>query len=124
MLRISIGGLIFVILVTECRAATFDSINVDLVVKNVARSIDLASQLVKMSHKITLQNNGKGAVKSFLYTVEPEMKESLSYIGAQASTADKCNAGSVHVPGAAFAGDSGQLMPRISEYLMKWRSLH
>jgi oligosaccharyltransferase complex subunit alpha (ribophorin I) len=88
MLRIGIGGIIFVILVAECKAATFDSVNLDLVIKNVGRSVDLASQLVKMSHKITLQNNGKGAVKSFLYAVEPEEKESLSYIGAQASTAD------------------------------------
>jgi oligosaccharyltransferase complex subunit alpha (ribophorin I) len=81
-----IGCIIFVILVTECKAATFESVNVDLVVKNVGRSIDLASQLAKMSHKITLQNTGKGAVKSFLFAVEPEVKESLSYIGAQAST--------------------------------------
>jgi oligosaccharyltransferase complex subunit alpha (ribophorin I) len=88
MLRIGIGGIIFVILVTELNAATFDSVNLDLVIKNVGRSVDLASQLTKMSHKITLQNNGKGAVKSFLYAVEPEVKESLSYIGAQASTAD------------------------------------
>jgi oligosaccharyltransferase complex subunit alpha (ribophorin I) len=124
MLRSSIGGLIFVILVTECKAATFDSVNLDLVIKNVGRSVDLSSQLVKISHKITLQNNGKGAVKSFLYTVEPEVKESLAYIGAQASTADKCNTGSVHVLGAAFAGDAGQFMPRINEYLMRWRSLH
>jgi hypothetical protein len=28
------------------------------------------------------------------------------------------------VLGAAFAGDTGQLMPRISECLMGWRSLH
>jgi oligosaccharyltransferase complex subunit alpha (ribophorin I) len=97
MLWLSIGGIIFVILVTECKAATFDSINLELVVKNVARSIDLSSQLVKMSHKITLQNNGKGAVRSFLYAMEPEVKESLSYIGAQVSTADKCNTGAIHV---------------------------
>jgi oligosaccharyltransferase complex subunit alpha (ribophorin I) len=88
MLRISIGGILFVLIVTECRAATFDSVNLDLVVKNVDRSVDLSSQLAKMSHKITLQNNGKGAVKSFLYAVEPEVRESLSYIGAQASTAN------------------------------------
>jgi oligosaccharyltransferase complex subunit alpha (ribophorin I) len=88
MLRIGIACIICVVLVTECKAAAFDSVNLDLVIKNVGRSVDLASQLAKMSHKITLQNNGKGAVKSFLYVVEPEVKESLAYIGAQASTAD------------------------------------
>jgi hypothetical protein len=70
----------------KCNAATFDSVNPDIAVKSVDRSIDLASQLVKISHKITLHNNGKGAVRSFLFAVDAEVKNSLSYIGAQAST--------------------------------------
>jgi len=86
MLRICIRDIIFIILIIKCNAATFDSINPDITVKSVDRSIDLASQLVKISHKLTLHNNGKGAVKSFLFAVEPEVKDSLSYIGAQAST--------------------------------------
>jgi hypothetical protein len=86
MLRICIRGVIFVILIIKCNAATFDSVNPDITVRSVDRSIDLASQLVKISHKITLHNNGKGAVKSFLFAAEPEVKDSLSYIGAQAST--------------------------------------
>jgi len=91
MLRVWIGGIIFVILIIECSAATFDSINPDIVAKNVDRSVDLASQLAKISHKITLQNNGKGAVKSFLFAVESKLKDSLSYIGAQASTVIRVN---------------------------------
>lgn len=73
----------------KCNAATFDSVNPDIAVKSVDRSIDLASQLVKVSHKITLHNNGKGAVRSFLFAVEPEVKDSLSYIGAQTGEASK-----------------------------------
>lgn len=86
MLLISIGSIIFVTLVIECNAATFDSINPDIIANNVDRFIDLSSQLAKLSHKITLQNNGKGAVKSFLFAVEPNVRDNLSYIGAQAST--------------------------------------
>jgi oligosaccharyltransferase complex subunit alpha (ribophorin I) len=86
MLLISIGGIIFVTLVIKCSAATFDSINPDIIANNVDRSVDLSSQLAKLSHKITLQNNGKGAVESFLFSVEPNARDNLSYIGAQAST--------------------------------------
>jgi len=89
MLRICIRVIIFVILIIKCNAATFDSVNPDITLKSVDRSIDLASQLVKISHKLTLHNNGKGAVKSFLFAVDPEVKESLSYIGAQTGETSK-----------------------------------
>lgn len=81
----------FVVISIFCgiTAASFDSINPDVVVKNVDKSIDLASQLVKISHKINLQNNGKGAVKSFIFAVEPNAKEFLSYIGAQSGDLSK-----------------------------------
>ena len=51
--------------------AGYDSINKDLVVTSCDRAIDMSTQLVKMSHKIVLQNNGQGAVKSFLFSVSP-----------------------------------------------------
>jgi len=89
MLRICIRDIIFVILIIKCNAATFDSVNPDITVRSVDRSIDLASQLVKISHKLTLHNSGKGAVKSILFAVEPEVKDSLSYIGAQTGETSK-----------------------------------
>ena len=76
---------VIIALFSGSNAVSFDSINPDIMMKNVDRSIDLASQLVKISHKINLQNNGKGAVKSFIFSVEPNAKGHLSYIGAQAS---------------------------------------
>lgn len=112
MLLISVGGIIFFTLVIECNAATFDLINPDIIANNVDRSIDLATQLAKLSYKITLKNNGKGEVKSFLFAVEPNVKDSLSYIGAQAS---KFNTGSVYLAGAAFAGVAGRRLPRSCE---------
>ncbi|XP_069693452.1 dolichyl-diphosphooligosaccharide--protein glycosyltransferase subunit 1 [Periplaneta americana] len=89
MLRLSFTCLISVVLLSQSSGATFDSINSDLIVKNVDRSIDLSSQLAKILHKITLQNNGKGAVKSVLFSVEPTVKNSLSYIGAQTGESSK-----------------------------------
>ena len=42
----------------------------DLVVKSLDKSLDMSSQLVKMSHKVTVENTGKGAIKSFLFSVD------------------------------------------------------
>lgn len=69
--------------------AAFDSINKDLVVKSCDRSVDLSSQLVKINHKISLANNGQGAVKTFLFTVDPAFKKNVAYIGATVGTSDK-----------------------------------
>ncbi|PSN53126.1 Dolichyl-diphosphooligosaccharide--protein glycosyltransferase subunit 1 [Blattella germanica] len=89
MLRLYISGLLILFFVNVKYVACADSINPDIVIKNVDRSIDLASQLAKVSHKITLQNNGKGAVKSFLFAAEPTVKDKLSYIGAQSGDSSK-----------------------------------
>ena len=51
-----------------------DTINPDLVVKSVDRNIDLSTQLVKMNFKISLENTGKSAVKSFLFSLDPDLK--------------------------------------------------
>merc|ERR1719393_1112043 len=69
--------------------AGYDSINKDLVVTSCDRAIDMSTQLVKMSHKIVLQNNGQGAVKSFLFSVEPTLAEKVSFIEATFGSNDK-----------------------------------
>jgi len=69
--------------------AAFDSINKDLTVKSVERSIDLSSQLVKMNHKMTLENTGKGAVKSFLFSLDPAFKSSVAHITATVGSSKK-----------------------------------
>jgi len=69
--------------------AGYDSINPDLVVKSVDRSIDLTTQLVKMGYKLTLENTGKGAVKSFLFSVDPNIKSKIAYVGATVGTSEK-----------------------------------
>lgn len=54
----------------------------DIVNVKVDRNIDIASQLVKVSVKLTLENTGKSPVSSFLYALEPDTKSYLSYFGA------------------------------------------
>ncbi|KAG8228540.1 hypothetical protein J437_LFUL008997 [Ladona fulva] len=62
-----------------------DVINKDLVVANVERSLDLSSQLLKVSHKITLENSGKGVIKYFLFSVDSDKVKNLSFLGATGS---------------------------------------
>lgn len=71
-------------------AISSNSVNVDniaseLKLKNVDRTIDVSSQLVKIVSKITLENTGKSPVKNFLLAVEASAKNNLAYIGAKDS---------------------------------------
>jgi len=69
--------------------AGFDSINADLVVKSVDRNIDLTTQLVKINYKLSLENTGKSAVKSFLFSVDPSQKSQVAYVGATSGSSEK-----------------------------------
>ena len=66
-------------------AANVETVNQDIVVDSIERSINLESQLVKITSKITLTNNGKGATKGFHYAVEESMAPHVSYFGATVS---------------------------------------
>lgn len=59
------------------------SVNSDIVIKNIDRSIDISTQLAKILCKITVENNGKSEVKSFLYAVQSQIKSKVVYISAQ-----------------------------------------
>lgn len=61
------------------------SVNSDIVIKNIDRSIDISTQLAKILCKITVENNGKSEVKSFLYAVQSQIKSKVVYISAQAT---------------------------------------
>ncbi|KAJ8867481.1 hypothetical protein PR048_031283 [Dryococelus australis] len=66
-----------------------DSINQDLVNKNVHRSVDVSSQLVRISQKITVENTGKSGVKTVLFAVEQQLVKNLCFISAQAGDSGK-----------------------------------
>ena len=54
-----------------------------LVIKSADRTIDVTSQLVKITHRLTLSNTGKSAVSSFDFTICPKSQQHLSYFKAQ-----------------------------------------
>jgi len=54
-----------------------------LFIKTAERTIDVSSQLVKITHRLTLVNNGKTPVKSVVFPVETKAKKNLSFFKAQ-----------------------------------------
>ncbi|XP_026471303.1 dolichyl-diphosphooligosaccharide--protein glycosyltransferase subunit 1 [Ctenocephalides felis] len=62
-----------------------DVINSDIVNKNVERFIDLASQLAKISTKITVENNGKNPISSYLIPIHNE-ENRYAHIAARDSS--------------------------------------
>ncbi|KOB68629.1 Dolichyl-diphosphooligosaccharide--protein glycosyltransferase subunit 1 [Operophtera brumata] len=72
-------------LAINSNSANVDNIASELKFKNVDRTIDVTSQLVKIVSKITLENTGKSPVKNFLLAVEASAKNNLAYIGAKDS---------------------------------------
>merc|ERR1719361_1052350 len=81
-------AVVLVCLVAAVQAG-YDSINKDIVVTNFERSLDISSQLVKMSHKLSFQNNGQGAVKSVLFSMDPTLQDKVSFIEATVGSSDK-----------------------------------
>lgn len=69
-----------VLLASNCYASTND-----LVIKNAERTIDATSQLVKITHRLILQNTGKSTIKSFDFPIESKAEQHLSFFKAQAA---------------------------------------
>ncbi|CAH0557886.1 unnamed protein product [Brassicogethes aeneus] len=57
-----------------------EKVNKQIINKNVERSIDLTSQLVKISSVITIENAGKESVQNYLIVVESPVNGNLSII--------------------------------------------
>ena len=72
-----------------------ESATKDIMITSAERSIDIASQLVKINTKLTLSNEGQSTLKVFHYTVEEEAFGKVSYIGASVSSFSKTKSWSV-----------------------------
>ena len=83
------SALLLVCLTVAAVRAGYDSINKDLVVSSCERSLDISSQLVKINHKLSFQNNGQGAVKSVLFSMDPTLQDKVSFIEATVGSSDK-----------------------------------
>lgn len=70
-------------MLVNSESVNVDSVSSDIKLKNVDRTIDVSSQLVKISSKITLENVGKSPVRNFLLAVEAATKDKLAFIGAK-----------------------------------------
>ena len=77
MLRI-VGGVV----VLACVQAGIDSINKERVVKSCERTVNMTTNLVKLQHKMVIREPGQGAVKSILFSVDPELKVKVAFISA------------------------------------------
>jgi len=64
-----------------CRAGQ-DSIDSGIAISKAERKIDASTHLVKVSAALTVENGGRSAIKSFLYAVDPSLKDYISFIGA------------------------------------------
>ena len=79
------GLLLFCGLVQFGFGEAVDSVAKDLMVTSLERSIDVASQLVKINTKLTLSNEGQTSLKYFHFAIEDSAYDRLSYIGASVS---------------------------------------
>jgi oligosaccharyltransferase complex subunit alpha (ribophorin I) len=57
--------------------------NADILNKDVQRTIDLTTQLVKVSNLITVENQGTSALRSYTFVVEPSQADHLAYLSAK-----------------------------------------
>ena len=76
--------LLSTILLATCLASQ-ESVNPDIVIAKVARSVDVSTHLPRINSAVTLENTGKSAVRSFIYGIEPELADKVAYIGAVVS---------------------------------------
>ncbi|XP_067928815.1 dolichyl-diphosphooligosaccharide--protein glycosyltransferase subunit 1-like [Watersipora subatra] len=56
--------------------------------KDVQRQLDLSSAVVKITNEITMENTGKGAVKSYIFAIEDEFHGALASISASTKSGD------------------------------------
>lgn len=79
------GVLIWAISLCSFFALTCAAVNADIENKNVERTIDLTSQLVKISYKITIEHKGKKPIQAYSFVVPEDEREHLAYISAKDS---------------------------------------
>ncbi|GLV43157.1 uncharacterized protein CBL_14164 [Carabus blaptoides fortunei] len=74
--------LIYVFLISFTYCAQTETINTNIIFENVDRSIDLSSQIAKITNKIIVKNNGASPVNIILFSTG-EQDNSPSYLLAQ-----------------------------------------
>ncbi|XP_013175793.1 PREDICTED: dolichyl-diphosphooligosaccharide--protein glycosyltransferase subunit 1 [Papilio xuthus] len=83
MAKITFSLAFLLCVIIKCNGVNVDTISNDIRIKNVERHIDISSQLVKITSKITLENAGQKPVKNFLYAAESTTKNNLAFVGVK-----------------------------------------
>ncbi|KPJ09440.1 Dolichyl-diphosphooligosaccharide--protein glycosyltransferase subunit 1 [Papilio machaon] len=83
MAKITFSLAFLLCVIIKCNGVSVDTISDDIRLKNVDRHIDISSQLVKITSKITLENAGQKPAKNFLYAVESTAKNNLAFVGVK-----------------------------------------
>lgn len=76
-----------------------ENINPSIINKNIERTIDLQSQLVKITGTVTIENTGKQGVGSYLLSFEKDLQGIISYVGVQDSQKSPLKASPTSVSG-------------------------
>lgn len=77
---------IVILLVIYANSAVLSAVDVEIENKHVDRTIDLTSQLVKVSYKITLEHKSKKPISSYVFLVPLNDCEKLSFFSARDSS--------------------------------------
>lgn len=78
------GKSTFILLLVALLSSTaFGAVDVEIENKNVDRTIDLTSQLVKASHKITLEHKSKKPINNYVFFIPIADCDKLSFISAR-----------------------------------------
>ena len=85
MQRVQYELVLFSALLASCCTANQGVVSSDVVINKVQRTVDLASHLPKITSSITVENGGGARLSSFLYAVDPNLIDRLSFIGASVS---------------------------------------
>lgn len=109
--RINSGLVLFIGLLSFTSSVNLDTINSGLVNKKVQRNVDLSTHLPKITTSITLENTGNSVAKSFLFSVEPTLKDYISYIGAVVKSSDEDT--KLQVSRTSVSGHSDDVLYRI-----------
>ncbi|KPJ00259.1 Dolichyl-diphosphooligosaccharide--protein glycosyltransferase subunit 1 [Papilio xuthus] len=83
MAKITFSLAFLLCVIIKCNGVNVDTISNEIRIKNVERHIDISSQLVKITSKITLENAGQKPVKNFLYAAESTTKNNLAFVGVK-----------------------------------------
>lgn len=82
MHRVQLELFVLSALLATCCTANPDTIDGGIVVSNVQRTVDVSSHLPKITSSVTIQNGGKGPIRSFLFAIDPSVKNRVSFVSA------------------------------------------